>query len=68
MFMKAIGLQVQSFFISWVSYFSVILLGVIVGYLLMFLPGVTEFLLIYTDIPLYSITAVIIVLIKIIKE
>ena len=68
MFFKAMNLQLQNYWLSVTSIILTITLGLVIGLILMLLPGVTEFLLIYTEVPLYSITAVLLTLIRVVKD
>ncbi len=68
MFFTSFNLQLQNYWLSLLSYLLTILLGIAAGWMLLFLPGVAEALLVYTTLPLYSITGVLITFIKMIKD
>ena len=67
MFKEAMVLQFQNFFLGLLGYCLTMLLGVLVGGLIVYIPGIEETVKLYTDIHIAAIFAFLMVIVKIIK-
>ena len=67
MLMEGLKLQVQSFFVELLGYLLIMLLGVLVGAILVYIPGVTELFASFTTLHPASILAMLMVFIKVLR-
>ena len=68
MFMQSLKIQFQNFFLSLVGYLLIMLLGILVGAILVYIPGVTELFAKYTTLHPAAILSMLMVFIKVVKD